>query len=146
MGLIISEAAGIASMLAIRSTFEGEGAEQPILSIWGGPIPPDIETDVDADDNDLLVEFSLIGTVFGDPFREDDNIVSTLLPLGGSLGMAEGEASFFRMYDRNGVAVFQGTVGLEGSGAVLLIDDIDVTVQKLITAEGMRLTQPLMEA
>ena len=146
MSLIISEAAGIASMLAIRSVFEEEGTEQPVLSIWGGPMPVDLETDVDADDNDLLVEFPLIGTVFGDPFREDDNIVSTLLPIGGVLGMAAGEASFFRMYDRNGVAVFQGSVGLEGSGSDLLIDDIDVTVQKLLTVEGMRLTQPLMEA
>lgn len=146
MSLLISEAAGIASVLAIRGVFEEDGADQPVLSVWAGPMPTDIETDVDVDDNSLLVEFPLIGTVFGDPFREADNIVADMLPVGGVIGIGDGEASFFRMYDRNGVVVLQGTVGLEGSGMDLLIDDIDITTQKLITPEGLRLILPLKEA
>jgi hypothetical protein len=146
MSLFISEAAGVASMLAVRGQFEEEGPDQPVLSIWGGPVPAGIEADVDAEDNLLLVEFPLIGTVFGDPYREGDTIVSTLLPIGGVLGISEGEATFFRMYDRNGVTVMQGTVGLAESGSDLTIDDVDVTVQKLITVEGLHLTLPLTEA
>lgn len=146
MSLIISEAAAVASMLGLRSRFEQEGLDQPALSIWGGPVPDDIEIAPDVDDNPLLVEFPLIGTVFGDPVREGDTVVSELLPVGGVLGMDEAVATFFRIYDRNGVPVMQGTVGIEESGADLIIDDADITTQKLITPQSLRLIQPLKEA
>lgn len=143
MSLVISEAAGLASILAIRGQFEGDGPDSPMLTIWSGEPPDEIDDDVDDETNLILADFTLIGTVFGDPAREDNALVCDLLPVGGVMGADEGQASFFRMYDRNGETVLQGSVGLADSGADLVIDDIDITPLKLVTVQSLRLALPL---
>lgn len=143
MTTMISEAAGLACILAIRGRFEADGPDAPLLTVWAGEAPATAETDVDADTNAMLVEFPLAGTVFGDPQREGDVLVCDLLPVGGATGQDEGEASFYRLYDREGNAVMQGDVGLEGSGADLEIDDIEIATQKLVTVKSLRLALPL---
>ena len=145
MTVEISETAAAAALIGLRSVLEADGPDAPNLTIWSG-IMPAAEDDVDPDDNLLLVEFSLIGTSFGDPVREEDTMVADILPIGGVLGAAEGQASFFRLYDRNGGIVMQGSVGLEGSGEVLIIDDVDVTEQKLVTVQSLRLILPMIGA
>lgn len=144
--MLISEAAGIASMLALRDQFELDGPDAPNLSIWSGDMPTAIEDDVDPLINGLLAEFELIGSVFGDPVREGNYLAADLLPMGGVTGLMEGQASFFRMYDRNGVTVLQGSVGLVQDGPDLAIDDIEITEQKLVTAQALRLILPLVGA
>jgi len=142
MALIVSEEAGAAALLGMRSLFEVDGDEPAILNIWGGEMPESIEDDVD-EENLILAEFELAGTVFGDPRREDDTLIIDLLPVGGELGSTEGEATFFRLYDRAGATVLQGTVGAPDSGADLEIDDIAITPQKLVTVQSLSLSLPL---
>lgn len=143
MALIVSEEAGAAALLGIRSLFEVEGDDAVVLNIWGGEMPESIEDDVN-EENLILAEFELTGTVFGDPRREDDTLIIDLLPVGGQLGSSEGEATFFRLYDRAGETVLQGSVGAPESGADLEIDDIAITPQKLVTVQSLSLSLPLV--
>lgn len=144
MSLMISHGLAAAALKGITASFEGDEGVSPQLSLWGGVAPASMDEDV-TEDHKLLVEFDLIGPVFGEPQLDEDLFVySDMLPVGGQLGRDDGEATFFRLYDRDGEPVMQGTIGLPGSGADIEMDDIDVTTTKLISVQGARLTLPLI--
>lgn len=62
-----------------------------------------------------------IGYVSGGKFAEDTS------------ADASGTATYFRIYDWNNVAVYQGTVGVSGSGADLILSTTTIVATGLVT-------------
>ena len=136
MTIQLSNATAIATADALAARVE-VGTGTSLLRVYEGVKPVDVDTAIGA--QTLLVEFELPVSFFAAAVDANpgaiavgdvDNIATTP-------AAATGTAAFFRIINRNGDAVFQGTVtAVSGGGDVeisstSIIAAIDVTVVTL---------------
>lgn len=95
------------------------GAGNSKLIVYGGDIPSEIDEPIST--QTALVTFDLPNPAFGDAVDQGDfaEAVANVIP--DQVGAADGEASFFRILDGDGVEIIQGDVtGTTCTGALKL--------------------------
>lgn len=136
MALQLSNAAAIAACDALAG-LPDVGAGDAALQIYAGALPTDTDTAIGA--QTLLVEFALPNPLFAAAIDASPGAIAV-----GDVGnipteqaTATGTATFFRILNADGDAVFQGTVTAVSGGGDLeisstsIITGIDVTVVSL---------------
>lgn len=107
------------------------------LIVYGGARPADVDTAIGA--QTVLVEFTLGKPAFNPAVDANNGGHSTANPVDVVQASATGTATFFRVFDGAGKAVFDGAVtDTTGNGDLKLsstsvIQGIDVTVVSLTT-------------
>lgn len=89
---------------------------------------------------------TLLGTLtFSDPaFGAAATGVATAAAISpDNVADASGTAGWFRAADSNGNAVFDGTIGLSGSGADLIMNDTAIVAGGIIAISSLTYTQPI---
>lgn len=136
MAVKISVAAAIAACDAINA-FVDAGAAAGSLVIYSGERPADVETAIGA--QTALVTFALGDPSFGAAVETAAGGHATANAIDPVQAAASGTATFFRVFDSDGVGVFDGDVtDTTGNGdlklsSVAVIAGIDVTVVSLTT-------------
>lgn len=140
---ITTEVASTAIAAVTALVDEGdEGSAQ--LIIWGGTAPASLADDIDAEATTLIATFELPDPAFGAPMQIDNEVEALAFEVAPVTADDVGEAQFFRIYNRDGVAVMQGAIGEgEESDAPLILNQknittgADVVLQRLVV--GMSL-------
>lgn len=125
--------AGAAAMTALVDAGAGPGT----IQVRTGAQPATPNT---APTGTLLLTFTLDDPAFGAPATG----VQTLNGVPRSaVGVAAGDAGWFRALDSDGNAVFDGTVGITGSGAQLELNTVAVSVDLDVEITGGTFTMPV---
>lgn len=111
------------------------------LEIRSGVIPDGVG---DAATGTVLNSIDFMDPAFGLVQIAGDDVTADAngLPLGGT-NLATGVATWFRIYQGDGTAHSQGTVGLNGSGADLELADTSLTQGEPLQITEFQLTHPL---
>lgn len=115
----ISNAAAIASCNSIVDLVDvGSGTATGIINIYSGSVPAN--TDAALGGATLLAELVMTNPAFGNAADAGPNATATAASItNDSSANATGTASFFRVVDRDGTAIIQGTVGTGSEDMVL---------------------------
>lgn len=136
MAVRISTVAAIAACDVINALIDA-GAGAGTLRIYGGARPANVDTAIGA--QPLLVEFQLADPAFAPAVDANNGGHATANTVDPVQALATGTATFFRIFDGDGNAVFDGDVtDTSGNGDLKLsstsvIEGIDVTVVSLTT-------------
>lgn len=128
--------AAVAAMVDVGD----EGAAQ--LIVFSGPVPASIADPVGAG-CDFLATFDLPEPAFGAPALVGNEVEALAFDVPDTEATAAGEASFFRVYDRDGDQVMQGLVGAAGSSADLILNQIDITVGAIVSVDRLVIGIPV---
>lgn len=116
------------------------GGTPGTLRIYAGAVPPDLAT---APTGALLAAAQMGPGGAVNPFTATNTttLVSAgfALPWTGTI-VATGTAAYFRVYDGAGAAVLQGSVGISGSGAELILTSLTFTAGGAFTVSSMQST------
>lgn len=126
----VAEAAIISAVDTITSILDEGDPDTPAqIIIWSGSAPATIE-DAVTTGNAIMATLDLATPAFG-PAMVIGNAAEALLAQTETAAASQtGEASFFRAYDHDGVAVMQGSVGPEGD------TDADLTINQISVLAG----------
>ena len=75
------------------------------------------------------------------PFPVTTTATATANPVASATALATGTASFYRIRDSAGVCHRQGTVGVAGSGAELIIDNAAIVASGTVNIASYAITQ-----
>lgn len=133
MAFEVSKTCAVKIAAAISATVQdGVTADAPSkIVIYSGAIPDNPDTDVSG--NELAI-FKLANPAFSEAVFANNGGYIALNNVPPVQGLADGKASFFRIYNGTGKAVCQGTVtNTEGNGdmkvsSTSIITGIDVTI------------------
>lgn len=137
MAVRLSNAAARAACDAINNLINAGSAGAATLVVYSGARPADVDTDVVA--QVALVVFNLPSPAFAPAVDAGAGGHATANAITSVVAAATGTASFFRIYNRDGDGVFDGSVtDTAGAGDLKLsstavIKDIDVSVVSLTT-------------
>ena len=106
-----------------------------LLKIYAGTVPSTTATDLTA--QVLLSEHEMAAV----PFATTTNGVATANAIEPATALASGTATFYRLEDSDGIVRRQGSVGMAGSGADLLIDDSAIVAGGNIIISAYTVTQ-----
>ena len=130
MTISISPEAAIAAVNAVtESVMFGTDEPSPQIIVFSGPAPLR-GASIDPEENALLVSFDVPETGFGAAAIVDGSAEAILSSIPAVDAVGAGDASFFRVYDRNGAVVMQGPVGESGSpdNSPMLLNQKTITV------------------
>jgi hypothetical protein len=134
MAISISNAAASAAAAAILALIDA-GVGPGTVEIRSGAKPANVET---ADSGTLLVEVT-----FDDPaFAAPVNGVAAAGTITGANAVAGGTAGHYRVKDSDGNAVFDGTVGVAGSGADMELITTTIVAGQPVEITSFTFTQP----
>jgi hypothetical protein len=117
-----------------------------LLDAGSGPGTIQIRTGAKPATPNTAASGTLLGTLtFSDPaFGAASNGVATANAItSDNVADASGTAGYFRALDSNGAAVFDGTIGLTGSGADLIMNDVAIVAGGIIAISALTYTQPV---
>lgn len=109
------------------------GTGTAVLQIRSGPQPASADN---ADAGTLLASFNLPNPAFGAAVGG----VATANPISATTGSAAGTAGHFRVKDRNGTTVMDGSVGT--SGADLNLNTVTISVGVNVEITSWTVTMP----
>ena len=129
----ISMAAAIAACDAIVNLIDGGTGTNPMLKIYNGSQPADPDTAVGG--QTLLATIDLgSATVFGNAATGTGDFAeataSAILPKSDTTAAATGTATWFRVLNKSGTAIIDGTVGT--SGCDLNLDSASITAGQTV--------------
>lgn len=120
----------IAAVAAIADAIS-DGADAPQVIVWSGSMPALLSDPIVPGDNVMLVSFNLSAPVFGPPQIVGENIEALGAMITPVAAEGAGLASFYRVYDGNGEAMFQAPAGV---GLVLNQNNIVVGAMVSVTS------------
>lgn len=125
----ISNAAAIASCNSTVDLIDG-GATAGILIIYDGTQPVDVDTVVTT--QVILAELLLSDPAFGAAVDGIGKVTATANAISDDVSANNtGTATWFRVYDSNGVAIIDGSVGI--ADADLILNSVNVIIHGLIS-------------
>lgn len=116
------DAAGAGATIVVYEGEQPESADDELptgLNEEGDPDP-------EADSVTELVSFTLPNPCFADPAAANRASRVTANPIDPATVVADGTASFFRVYDAEGAAVYDGSVSLQGGTGDLQLSDLNL--------------------
>ncbi len=142
MTLSISNAAAIAACDAIVDLCDiGSTDAQASLSIYSGTVPANVDTALGA--QVVLAELEMSNPAFGAAADSAPGGTATASAItDDSSADATGTASFFRIFNRNNVAVIQGTVTATGGGGELELNTISIQISAKVEITSLTVTMP----
>jgi hypothetical protein len=115
------------------------GAGAGILRIYSGSVPANVDTALGA--QVVLAELTMSDPAFGAAVDANPNATATANAItDDTAANATGTASFFRIFDSNGVARIQGTCGT--SGAELILNSVSLQSGALVEVLSLTVTMP----
>lgn len=130
MTISLSPEAAIAAVNAVTETvMYGTEEPSPQIIVFSG-VAPARSAAIDPEVNAMLVSFGVPDTGFGAATAVDGAAESLLVSVPAVDAVGAGDAAFFRVYDRNGAVVMQGSVGESGSpdNSPMLLNQKTITV------------------
>lgn len=138
MTLSIANAQAIQCCDAIVDSVDA-GAGPGVLRIYSGSVPANVDTALGA--QVLLSENTMSDPAFGAAADANPGATATANAIiDDTAANATGNASFFRIFDSNGVARIQGTVGT--SGASLIINSVAIQANAKVEILSLTVTVP----
>lgn len=116
----VANATILTALDAIVDSFDsGSTDANGDIRVYSGTAPADADASLSG--NTLLAQAELSNPAFGSATDANPGGTATMsgLPKSDSSIDATGTASFFRIFDRNNVCRFQGTVGTSGTNMVV---------------------------
>lgn len=105
------------------------------LRIYSGEQPPTTDSSVGV--AVLLSEHDLDETAF----EQTATSTATANPIEESTALASGTASFYRSFSESGVCHRQGSAGVSGSGAELILDNASIIKDGTVTVVSYSVNQ-----
>lgn len=138
--MFISNAAAIAACDAIVDRIDlGSGTATGLLKIYSGTVPTDADTALGA--QVLLGTLTMTNPAFGAAADIAPGARATAATITeDSTADATGTASFFRIVNRDGTVIIQGTVGT--SGADLNLNSVAIQAGAAIQVTSLTFTIP----
>lgn len=137
MSLLIRPNLAVAAVDAVTSMIDTGDGDVAQLIVFSGTPPASVLDDVDVA-SEILVTFDLPSPSFGDAAIIGDNeaveALAFTIPMTPSTGA--GDATFFRVYDKDGLPVMQGDVDDTGVPTCLL-NQKTITLGAEITVERL---------
>lgn len=115
------------------------------IDLDAGPAQIQLRTGVSPGADNAATGTLLAQLAFNDPaFAAAIAGVATMdnTPVLSTLGVAAGNAGYFRLTDNSGDVIFDGTVGLNGSGEDLEMNTVAVSVGLIVEINAGTITQP----
>lgn len=75
------------------------------------------------------------------PFATTSTATATANAIAQATAVASGTASFYRIEDGSSVVHRQGSIGLSGSGADLIFDDVEIASGDIVSISSFTVTQ-----
>lgn len=142
MALIIDMGVAVAALNA-TTTAIGSGANDAKVAVYSGAIPDNVSTAIGAQVK--LIEFELPDPAFGEAEAFDNNQFAraevdtdALTP---STALADGEATFFRIFNGDDVAVVQGEVTAIGAGGMLELSSTNIVTGVEVVVVSLAMLQ-----
>lgn len=132
-----SNAAIIAAINAIVGRLDA-GAGSGVLEIYDGAQPADVSVAVTT--QTLLSSNTLNDPAFAAAVDTTGSATATAAAISAAVAIAAGTATWFRALDSNGVAVIDGTAGL--NSGELSLDDVTFIVNKNININSWTISMP----
>jgi len=126
-------------MLQVLLNSIDTGAGTATLEIRAGAPPATVD---DTATGAILAIFALPNPSFGLPADANPNAVATAAPVAPANAIGTGVAGWFRVYNRDGLAVHQGDVTETGNGGDAIISDENVVAGAELTVISWTITQP----
>lgn len=129
----ISSTVALALVQAAAEAPFAPGEGTATLSLFTGPMPDEISTDVDAETNTHIATFEYVDAMFGDAALVEgmDAVEALAISLPEVLADAAGTISFFRIYDTEGTPIMQGDSVSDDPES-----EAEVVVNQLAVTEG----------
>lgn len=116
------------------------GADNGSIEIYDGARPASPEIAVST--QNLLLQYELEKPAFADAVTVADGATADLVEVDPVSGTADGDAAWFRIYDGDGNACWDGTVSLTSGGGDIKVSAINVVTGIPVTIVSMSYTQP----
>lgn len=134
----ISNAAAIAMCNALVDLIDA-GSGAGYLNIYNGSKPAG--PDVAVSGQTLLSEHTMSDPAFGSAADASPGATATASAIGDdSSAAATGTASWFRIFDSDDTAIFDGSVGT--SDADLILDSVSITAGQTVSISSCTITMP----
>lgn len=134
----MSNAVAIAGLNAKTALFNIGGAGR--IDILDGTLLTDVSTAITS--QNILGVVTLAATSFPTAIDGTSKATATANPTTPGTAGAAGTATQFRVYDGNGLAVWQGTAGVAGDSPELVLDDKTFEVNDTIAVASWVINQP----
>ncbi len=134
----MSNAVAIAGLNAKLALFNIGGAGR--IDILDGTEATDVSTAIGA--QNVLGSCVLSDPAFPTAVDNTGQATATASSITPGTAGTAGTASWFRVYDGNGLAVWQGTAGVSGDSPELVLDDKTFEVNDTITVASWVINQP----
>ena len=142
MTLSISNLAAIAACDAVVDRIDlGTTDAQGSLSIYDGAVPANADTALGAQTQ--LAELEMSNPAFGAAVDGTPGGVATAGAISDDTAAdATGTATFFRIFNRDNVAVLQGTVTATGGGGELELVTVSLVINVVVEITSLTVTMP----
>ncbi len=134
----MSNAVAIAGLNAKTALFNIGGAGR--IDILDGTLLTDVSTAITS--QTVLGSVTLAATSFPTAIDDTAKAKATANSITSGTAVAAGTATQFRVYDGNGLAVWQGTAGVSGDTPELVLDDKTFEVNDTIAVATWIIYQP----
>lgn len=138
----ISNAAAIAACDAVVDLVDaGSTNPEGRLLIYAGSVPADADAALGG--ATLLATLNMSNPAFGNAADAAPGATATAAAISDDTSAdATGTATFFRIQDRDGTAVIQGSCGATGSGEDLELSTVSVEAGVIVSVTSLTYTQP----
>lgn len=142
MTLSISNAAAIDACDSIVDLVDiGTGTASGHLKIYAGSVPANVDTALST--QTLLADLAMSNPAFGGAADVSPGARATAAAItDDSAADATGTASFFRIVNRDGTAVIQGSVTATGGGGELELNTTSIVAGAAVSVTSLTVTMP----
>lgn len=142
MGVFISNVAAKAGLDVITAKCDaGSGNASAHVRIYSGTVPADADTALSG--NTLLAELVMTNPAFAASTDLNPGARATASTITDDTDAdATGTASFFRIVDRSGTDVIQGTVTATGGGGDMTLNTVSIVIHALVSVTSLTVTLP----
>lgn len=127
MTLSLHERVAIAACNAIVDQADlGTTNAAASFSIYSGPVPASVKAPLSG--NTVLVQMTMSNPAFGDAVDNDTDgfAEAEAAAIGEVAAVADGTATFYRLFDRDGIAIWQGNITAPNLGGDMELSSVDV--------------------